>query len=254
MREIICLLVTESTNSAALELGEKGAVAGTVVRAETQTSGRGRMNRAWLSPPGTGLYFSIILRPQLAPEDLPKITLTAGLALCKVVETEFFLSPKIKWPNDLLLDGKKIGGILTETGAVQNIGAGQLPLVVIGAGINLFPPAGGFPEELREQAAALSMYTARDISAEKILEACIQAIEIEVKRLERGDFAGILDEWSERDAVHGKELTWITPKGEAVTGVSLGPDDDGLLRVRDRTGTVHSVISGDVKLVGKVPE
>lgn len=254
LREIIRLEKTESSNLVALELGEKGAASGTVVVAESQTAGRGRLNRTWHSPPGTGLYFSIILRPHLKTVDLPKITLASGLALCKAIESETALFPKIKWPNDLLLDGRKFGGILTETGVVSNSGPGSKSLVVVGVGLNLYPPENGFIAELLERATTLSETASGDLAAEKLLEACVTAIEKEVQRLEKGDFQKILLEWSERDAVYGKRLTWVTPKGEAIQGFSLGLDANGLLRVKDGDGVVHAVISGDVKLAGKILE
>ncbi len=252
-RNIIRLDVTESTNSAALEVGQLGAAAGTVVVAETQTGGRGRLNRSWLSLPGMGLYFTIILRPRLVPEQLPKVTLAAGLGVCKAVETEYDVLPKIKWPNDLLLGGSKFAGILSETGSMQNESTGQAPLVVVGVGINLFPPAGGFPAELEEFATTLSQHVYTGISAEILLEACVLSIEKELQHLVTGDFQTILKEWKQRDASKDKNLTWVTPKGEKVTGVSLGPDADGILRIRDQAGAIHTVISGDIKLVGNIP-
>jgi BirA family biotin operon repressor/biotin-[acetyl-CoA-carboxylase] ligase len=251
-RNIIRLGVTESTNSVALEVGQQGAAPGTVIVAEAQTGGRGRLNRSWLSPPDMGLYFSVILRPELAPEQLPKITLAAGLAVCKAVETEYGVLPKIKWPNDLLLGGSKFAGILSETRSMQNKSTGQEPLVVVGVGINLFPPEGGFPAELQEQATALSLHVRKEISPETVLEACVLSIEKEVQHLVTGDFQTILKEWMQRDASKDKILTWVTPKGEKVTGVSLGPDADGVLHIRDQAGAIHTVISGDIKLVGKI--
>ena len=253
-RNIIRLEVTESTNSVALAAGLQGAAPGTVVVAEAQTGGRGRLNRSWLSLPGMGLYFSIILKPRLAPEHLPKVTLAAGLALCKVVEAEYFLSPKIKWPNDLLLDDRKFGGILTETESVTGSYSSTTTMVVVGVGLNLFPPEGGFPPDIEKIATAISVHTEREILSETLLETCIAAIEEELQCLERGDFPIILEEWLLRDAIEGKVLTWVTPKGEAVTGVSLGPDADGLLRIRDKAGDIHTVISGDINLVGKISE
>ena len=252
-REIIRLDVAESTNSFALEAGEKGSASGTVFVAASQTKGRGRLNRSWLSPPGMGLYFSLLLRPNLAAEDLPKITLAVGLGICKTVEAVYGLSPQIKWPNDLLLSGKKFGGILTETGSLQSMSAGVPPLVVVGIGLNLFPPEGGFPPELRERATSLALHVNREISADMLLEAGIEAIEKVVTRLEKGDFPEILNEWMQRDASRGKVLTWITPRGKRVTGISLGPAADGVLRIRDREGTVHIILSGDVTMEGKIP-
>lgn len=248
-RKIIRLETTGSTNSEALELGEKGAAPGTVVVAATQTGGRGRLNRTWLSPPGMGLYFSVILRPTLAPVHFPRITLAAGLAVCKSVETLYAVAPQIKWPNDLLLDGKKFGGILTETGAMQDMASGQSTLAVVGVGLNLFPPEDGFPEELQERATALSLHAAGGISADVLLEAGTKAIEEVVKRLEQGEFPTILEEWKARDASRGKVLTWVTPQKTRVTGISLGPDADGQLRIKDQAGVVHAVLSGDVSLV-----
>jgi BirA family biotin operon repressor/biotin-[acetyl-CoA-carboxylase] ligase len=253
-REIIRLKVAESTNSVALERGEKGAAPGTVVVADSQTGGRGRLKRSWLSPPGMGLYFSLLLRPDLAVESLPKITLAAGLAICKAVEFEYGVFPQIKWPNDLLLEGRKFGGILTETGDLQNISNRQKPLVVVGVGLNLYLPESGFPPELMGRATSLSLHTDKKISADILLEACVNAIEEVLQSLEKGYFSKILSAWKQRDAAQGKILTWVTPHGKKVAGLSLGPDADGILHIRDQSGTIHEVLSGDVNLVGKILE
>ena len=253
-RKIIRLNVTESTNSVALDAGRKGAVTGTVVVADTQTGGRGRLNRTWLSLPGIGLYCSIILRPRLAPEHLPKVTLAAGLALSKVVEAEYSLSPQIKWPNDLLLDGRKFGGILTEAESIGGSDPSDSTLVIVGVGLNLSKPEGGFPSDIKERATALSLHTSREISSEILLETCVAVVEKELQRLEKGMFPEILEEWMQRDACKDKVLTWVTPQGKEVTGVSLGPDPDGILRIKDQAGNIHEVLSGDVKLVGKIIE
>lgn len=252
-RDIIRLDVTESTNLVALEAGQQGVAPGTVVVADAQTGGRGRLNRSWLSLPGMGLYFSLILRPRLAPEHLPKVTLAAGLALCKAVEAEYSLSPEIKWPNDLLLDGRKFGGILTETESITGSDSTST-LVIVGVGLNLSSPEGGFPPDIEDRATSISLHADNEVSSEILLERCVAAVEKEVQRLEKGQFSIILQEWLQRDTIQGKVLTWVTPKGKVVTGVSLGPDADGILRIRDKAGSIHTVISGDVTLVGKIPE
>jgi BirA family biotin operon repressor/biotin-[acetyl-CoA-carboxylase] ligase len=200
-----------------------------------------------------GLYFSLILRPRLAPEHLPKVTLAAGLALCKAVEAEYSLSPEIKWPNDLLLDGRKFGGILTETESITGSDSTST-LVIVGVGLNLSSPEGGFPPEIEDRATSISLHADNEVSSEILLERCVAAVEKEVQRLEKGQFSIILQEWLQRDTIQGKVLTWVTPKGKVVTGVSLGPDADGILRIRDQAGSIHTVISGDVTLVGKIPE
>jgi len=248
-RKIVRLKVVESTNSYALDLAKKGAAPGTVVTAASQTGGRGRLKRSWLSPPGMGLYFSLLLQPDLAVEDLPKITLAAGLAICKAVADKAAVNLQIKWPNDLMLVGRKLGGILTETTSVQHENH-KRPYVVIGVGLNLYEPEGGFPASLKERATALTIHTDREIVADKLLERCITAIENVVNRMEKGDFPAILEEWKQRDAIKDKELSWVTPQGKKVTGISLGPDADGILHIRDKTGIIHEVISGDVELAG----
>jgi len=253
-REIIRLKVVESTNSVALEMGQKGVSSGTVVSAISQTAGRGRLNRNWISPAETGLYFSLILRPELPPENLPRVTLAAGLAVCKAVEAECAVLPAIKWPNDLLLDGKKFGGILTETGPMQNVSGSQVSLVVVGVGLNLQTPENGFPADIAQRTTSLAEHAIETVSAESLMQASVVSIEREVMRLVRGDFGAVLQEWSRRDAVYGKNLTWVTQQGRMVTGVALGPDKDGMLRIRDSEGSVHTVISGDISLVGKMDD
>lgn len=251
-REIIRLGVIGSTSSTALELGRQGAATGTVVVAESQTGGRGRLNRNWLSPPATGLYFSIILRPRLAAGDLPKITLAAGVAVCKAIENELGLTPTIKWPNDILLEDRKAGGILSETGPIAETTAGQQTLVVVGIGLNIKKPAGGFPPELQEKATALAEHLDKEVVGEDLILPIADDLERQVGLLEKGEFQRILDQWKQRDGVKGKKLTWVTPAGEKVIGTSLGPDPDGMLQVKDEHGKIHTVISGDVELVGRM--
>jgi len=251
-REIIRLGVIESTSSTALEIGRQGAATGTVVMAESQTGGRGRLNRNWLSPPQTGLYFSIILRPQLAAGDLPKITLAAGVAVCKAIENELGLTPQIKWPNDILLDDRKAGGILSETGPIAETAAGQETLVVIGIGLNIKKPAAGFPPHLQDKATALGEHLDKAVVGEDLILPIADELESEVGLLEKGEFQRILDQWKQRDGIKGKKLTWVTPLGEKVVGTSLGPDEGGMLQVEDDKGKIHTVISGDVELVGRM--
>ena len=234
-----------STNEVALRLGRQGAEAGALVVADSQSCGRGRLGRAWVSPPEQGLYFSIILRPHLEPADLPKITLVAALAVCKAVEEVVGLNPGIKWPNDLLLDGKKFCGILTETGALFS---GESPLVVLGIGLNVSTPRELFPEELRERATSLFVAGGKLPTRGELLAAIIQAVDVELARLEQGEFSAVLADWRDRDATFGKKLSWLTPDGKVVEGISLGPDEAGVLHIRDDNGREYEVLSGDVNL------
>ncbi len=244
-RKVHFFAETGSTNDVAMALGRDGEATGSLVVAESQNSGRGRLGRAWLSPPGQGIYCSIILRPRLEPADLPKITLIAALAVCKAVEAVTGLHPGIKWPNDLLLAGKKFCGILTETGPLSG---GKPPLVVLGVGLNVLTPLASFPAELRERVTSLAVAGGESLRRGALLAAIAEGVEAELARLERGEFAALLAEWRRRDATLGKRLTWFTADGKVVEGVALGPDETGVLHIRDGHGREYEVLSGDLYL------
>ncbi|PKN48717.1 MAG: biotin--[acetyl-CoA-carboxylase] ligase [Deltaproteobacteria bacterium HGW-Deltaproteobacteria-16] len=237
---------TGSTNDLALALSNTGAPDSTLIVADSQNAGRGRLaGRTWHSPPGTGLYFSLILRPHLAPQDFPKLTLAAGLALCKALESHTSCRPGLKWPNDLFLHNKKCGGILTETQALA--GAGQTA-VVIGIGLNVNTPAEAFAGELRAKATSLLAETGAAHERGPLLAAILAELDLVVARLEQGEFPPILAEWRQRDIHAGLQVSWVNTQGRIITGTSLGPDEEGFLHIRDAQGQIHSVISGDISL------
>ncbi len=240
---LIVLEETASTNSDAMGMGRKGAESGTLVLARSQNCGRGRLGKTWISPPGSGLYFSMIMRPSLPPIDLPKITLAAGVALCQVI-AKWHLNPLIKWPNDLLLDGKKCGGILTES----EFFGGDNALVVLGMGVNVFTSRDAFPADVREKSTSLHLHLHGKINMLDVLTSLVTAIDRIMERMEGGKFAEILQEWRALDATRGKRLTWLTTDRRVVTGVSQGPDDEGLLHIIDDQGCEHAVLSGDIQL------
>ncbi len=243
-RSVTVLDNTESTNHYAAALAKDGASSGTVVVAETQSKGRGRLGRVWLSPPGTGLYFSLIWHSQLQPEDLAKLTLAAGLGLCLALESCTNLQFKIKWPNDLFLDNKKIGGILTE-----NLGQKQKhTLVIIGIGLNVNTPATAFPDDLAQKASSLYIFSKKKFCRGRLLTEILQKLDDTLTDLEQGQFNKILTEWRRRDATINKKMTWLTPSRKVVTGISLGINDEGLLHIRDNAGKIHEVMSGDLSL------
>lgn len=243
-RPVIFFEKITSTSTIALEEGKKGAPDGTLVVAAAQDKGRGRLGKSWLSPRDSGLYFSLIKRPGLQPADLPKITLAAGLAVCRALEKQLGLTPRLKWPNDILLAEKKCGGILTESTEIRANSA----LVVIGVGLNLTAPPSAFPGELREKITFLDRHLVTLPDKGTLLLYLVREIEEVIARLEQGKFAEILGEWKKRDATVGKILTWLTPGGTIVTGISQGPDMQGQLHIRDAEGTLHAVLSGDISL------
>lgn len=244
-RAVHFLEQTDSTNSVAMALAREGAPAGTVVVAESQSAGRGRLARQWFSPAGSGLYASLILRPTLPLHDLPRITMAAGVALCRAVARATGVTPQLKWPNDLLLQGRKCGGILTETDGLLAAGP---PLVILGMGLNVNTPLAVFPAELRDKVTSLAATTGQEFLRGPLLEALAEEVEAVVHRLEGGDFAGILAEWRQHDGLLGQRLAWCTPQHTVVTGVSLGPDQEGRLHIRDEQGTIHEILSGDLTL------
>lgn len=238
----------DSTNSVAEQLAAAGADAFTVVVAEVQTKGRGRLSRGWHSPPGTGLYFSVILRPVLAVADLPKITLAAAVAVCFVLEGLCDLNPTIKWPNDILLGGRKVCGILTESSLTESVDETSHQ-VIMGVGLNVANPGDGFPPALRTKATSIQSETGKVFLKDALLDAILNQLERLVGQLEKGRFNSVFDEWRRRDGMRGRTLSWLTPEQEVVAGMGLGLDDNGTYHIRDRGGRVHEVISGDVKPV-----
>lgn len=280
---------TPSTNDVALALAtDNGAEGGAVgvghetdypllVVAERQSRGRGRLRRSWCSPPGGGLYVSFIYRPRLAVEELARLTLVAGVATAVAVERETGLKPGLKWPNDILLAGKKCGGILCETrltsstsrardddgqgtlcrpSATAPVGHAAPAVVVVGIGLNVNTTAEQLPPELQTVATSLRLVTGRPWLRGGLLAAIADELDGLVARLEAGEFAAILAQWRRRDALYGRQLQWRTPAGQTVRGVALGPADNGLLQLRDRQGTVHQVLSGDLTVdpaASKIP-
>jgi len=232
----------DSTNRLALELGLDGQKTGTIVLASDQSKGRGRLGKAWLSSPGDGLYFSVILRPRLELAELARITLVAGLALAEAADLFCQPAALLKWPNDLLLAGKKCAGILAESDLRQ-----QQPLVILGIGVNVYQPAGGFGSEIAQRAGALQQFSSH-ISRGELLHAIIERLDWQLNYLQSGGWQAILHDWQQRDATKGRNCTWLNTAGTQVRGVSQGVDGSGQLYIVDEQGQRHAVLSGDVQL------
>lgn len=233
-----------STSTEAKKQAEKGADSGLIVVACGQEEGRGRLGRIFLSPAGTGLYFSQLHAPNLPPDEIPRMTLAAGLAVACVIKEMAKVEPGIKWPNDILIGGRKVGGILAESIAIN----GQIR-VILGIGINVTTTRAAFPGELAAKASSIFLETGLKISRGSLLLAIVKELEKIFNLLrQEGGFSVILEEWKSYDVTVGRTLQWVTPGGGLVEGVSLGPDNSGQLRVRDRHGHEHLVMSGDINL------
>ncbi len=230
-----------STNDVAASLAADPASFGTVVIADAQTAGRGRRGRTWFSPEGSGLYVSVILSPSRAASEPDRatmlLTLTAGVALAEGVERASGLSPAIKWPNDLLVAGRKLAGILAE-------GCGEA--VVLGYGINVGPMA--YPPELRDRATSLETELGRSIDRASVAVETLAALASRYDDLVSGRFDAILDAWRRRAPTHrGARVVWDTPAGPQ-SGITDGIDDFGalLVRVADR---VERIVAGEVRWI-----
>jgi BirA family transcriptional regulator, biotin operon repressor / biotin---[acetyl-CoA-carboxylase] ligase len=234
----------ESTNTHAMQKAAKGAPHGSVYVAEEQTAGRGRGHHAWHSEPHTGIYVSILLRPQLAAADGLWLSLATGLAVQRAIENVTELVTDIRWPNDLLSEGRKVGGILVE----MNAEASHVRYAVIGIGINVNQPM--FPGQLSSEATSLRLETDREIARENLLVAVLQCLSEEIEALIQPEkFAAACAEILRRLKA---KSTWISGKQVFIdeaggyTGVTAGLDDKGFLRVQTDHG-VRRVLSGGVR-------
>ncbi len=228
-----------STNDLAKELAAREAPEGTLVVAEAQTGGRGRLGRQWDSPPGTGLYVSLLLRPPLPPTEMPQITLTTAVAVARAVKRVTGVAPGIKWPNDLLLAGKKLGGILTEMETESE----RIRHLVVGLGLNVNNPA--FPAELEPLATSLLLATGRRHSRLEILQAWLEEFEELYGRFLAREFAGILDEWRSLTVTLGRRVT-VRQGPVTICGRALEVAPDGALLVETAAGEVVRVTSGEI--------
>jgi len=232
--------VIDSTNAEAQRAAAAGAAAGSVFVADEQTAGRGRGGHSWHSASGDGLYVSVLLRPQMAMTSALKISLAVGLAAQEAMAAACGVEADIRWPNDLMLGGKKCGGILVETAAESE----RLRHVVIGVGINV--NHAGFDEELSATATSLRMETGAEMDREALLIALLRALEREMKELSAG--GDVLRRFTAKSTwARGKRVTVEDAGG--YTGTTNGLDESGFLRVSMRDGTERLVLSGGVREV-----
>lgn len=233
----------DSTNCAAKQLGEEGAPAGVLVLADCQTGGKGRRGREWFSPSGTGIWMSLLLRPQLPADKVSAITLVAALSVCRAIREVTGLKTSIKWPNDLVIDGRKVCGILTE----MSMEAGQIRYVVLGIGINVNQTE--FPDDL-PHAYSLAMAAGQTLSREAIIAGVWECFEEDYERyLETGDMRGLRDQYEKHLANCGRQVRVLAPAGEW-SGVAEGISDGGDLLVKDENGELRAVNSGEVSVRG----
>lgn len=236
---------TDSTNRVTRELAAEGKPAGTVVRAACQSAGRGQHGRTFSSPVG-GLYFSLLLEPDLPPDTLPLITLATGLACRTVLHRQYGLHPLIKWPNDLYLEGKKVAGILCENLFYPRVGKPSAK-VIIGVGLNANTTATDYDVEIQPIITTLFDHLQRSIDLDELCARLIESITTHVERL-GSDRHGLLCEWQQHDFLHRKQLTYLHDTTR-LTGLGYGVTPEGLYRIVDGNGREHRVIGGQLRPV-----
>ncbi|MDU9049411.1 MAG: biotin--[acetyl-CoA-carboxylase] ligase [Candidatus Electrothrix sp. Rat3] len=239
----------DSTNTLAVNMAEQGAEHGTVVHADRQTGGKGRGGREFESPAG-GLYFSLILRPELDLADLPLITLAAGTSLCASIREIAALPVMMKWPNDLYLHERKLAGILTESGSIRR---GRADFVVIGVGLNVSTTPEQFSLELRRKSISLVACSAGPASCPQVdilLPLLVKALHRASQRLGE-DKEQLLAEWRAFDYLRGRQLHYVRHDKE-IPATGIGLAEDGQYIILDCQGIEHRVTAGDLNSVRPV--
>ncbi|HET7343984.1 MAG TPA: biotin--[acetyl-CoA-carboxylase] ligase [Methylomirabilota bacterium] len=229
---IVRLGRVDSTQVVAFKLAAEGAADRTVVLAESQAGGRGRRGRAWHDEPGASLLASIILRPRLEPSRLATLSLTAAVAVAEALAAVAGLAPRLKWPNDVLVDGYKVAGILLES-RLQ-----AAPLVVLGIGVNVRQAT--FPPDIAARATSLRLATGRDITRDAVLTAVLDSLDRWRARLEREGFEPVRARWRALADTLGRPVSV-----DGVSGVAVDVDDDGALLVDDGTGR-RRIVAGEI--------
>jgi BirA family transcriptional regulator, biotin operon repressor / biotin---[acetyl-CoA-carboxylase] ligase len=243
-RDIHVFQETTSTNDVMEKLARDGAPEGVVVFAESQTKGRGRLGRRWVSPAQKGLWFSVLLRPELRPQETTQLTVAAAAALARALRSETGLEPEIKWPNDILIQGKKTAGILTELSAEVD----RVKYVVLGIGVDVNVNLSEFPSELRKLATSLKIETGRAISRPGLATALLRELDQDYARIAAGRFAAVADEWEAQCTTIGHHVI-IRTGDRQLRGRAESLGEDGALLLRTDYGHLERVTGGDVTLV-----
>ncbi|MGN0297583.1 MAG: biotin--[acetyl-CoA-carboxylase] ligase [Lachnospiraceae bacterium] len=234
----------DSTNEEAKRLAKREDAHGLLVSADIQTGGKGRMGRSWKSPLGTNIAMSLILKPNILTQRVSMLTLVAALSVSQAIDEVTGLKSQIKWPNDIVVNGKKVCGILTEMSADMD----QIYYVIVGIGINVNLEE--FPEEIVKTATSLKLETGRLISRSEVIAVCLKYMEKNYSKfLEHQSMKLLLEEYQERLVNVGNQVRVLAP-GKEYTGISQGIDEWGELLVEDEMGELHHVISGEVSVRG----
>lgn len=242
-RDIRVFQETTSTNDIAEKLARDGVPEGAVVFAEHQTAGRGRLGRKWISPARKGLWFSVLFRPRLRPQEATRFTVASGTALRRAIATLTGLKAEIKWPNDILIGGRKVAGILTELGAELD----HIKHLILGIGVDVNQNATDFPPDLRKIATSLKAEAGQPFSRPELAVAILRALDHDYARAMSGKFAEVADEWEAHCSTIGRNIV-VTLGDRRIHGRAEAIGDEGALLLRTEHGHLERIIGGDVGL------
>jgi BirA family biotin operon repressor/biotin-[acetyl-CoA-carboxylase] ligase len=242
-RDIQVFAQTTSTNDVIEKLARDRVKEGVAVFAESQTRGRGRLGRHWNSPTRKGLWLSILLRPEFRPQETTQLTVAAATALWRAIHQATGLRPEIKWPNDILIRGKKLVGILTELSAELD----RVRHVTLGIGVNVNQSASDFPPELRKLATSLRIESGRPVPRAQLATTILRELDHDYARICGGLFAEVADEWEEHCSTVGESVV-IKLGARTIRGRAESLDDDGALLLRTEHGHIERITAGDVTL------
>ena len=243
-RQLVCLPETTSTNADAFHLAEGGAEEGTTVIADAQNGGKGRRGRVWSSPAGVNLYCSVVLRPEIMPHEAPQLTFLSAVAVARAIEGTTALNPEIKWPNDVLINGRKVAGLLNEMSAETD----RVNFVILGIGANLNMTQAQFPADLRAPATSLLLEQGLPVNRAQFAATMLGELDRLYTDFLRHGFGPVRDEWQQRCNANGREVVVSEAGVETVRGMFDGIDGDGALLLRFPDGTVERILSGDVRV------
>jgi BirA family biotin operon repressor/biotin-[acetyl-CoA-carboxylase] ligase len=238
---------TDSTNLKAKEMADQGAPEGTIVISEKQTSGRGRRGRSWFSPAEKGIYASLILRPSLPPNEAPKIVLLTSVAAAEALFSLTKLPVTIKWPNDILVKGKKIAGILIDIETEMDM----VNYIIVGLGLNVNIPYLSLPEEIRNDATSVLIETGRYAPRQDIIREYLRLCEKYYVWFNEGRFEEILKKWEKYANIIGQRIR-VDLAGKTHMGNVSHIDPDGVLVIIDSTGRTHRIFSGDMTVINEM--
>jgi BirA family transcriptional regulator, biotin operon repressor / biotin---[acetyl-CoA-carboxylase] ligase len=240
-RDIRVFQETTSTNDIIEKFARDGVKEGVVVFAESQTRGRGRLGRKWASPVKKGLWFSLLLRPDLRPHETTQLTVASATALRRAIESQTGLQPEIKWPNDILLRGKKVAGILTE----MNAEVDRVKYIIVGIGVDVNLNPRDFPPDLKKIATSLKIELGKTVSRAELAVNILRELDADYQRVCSEGFQDVAEEWEKHCKTIGEEVVIRTGPRE-IRGRAESLAEDGALLLRTEHGRPERIVGGDV--------